>query len=367
LEKKVCPECGKEAIVASTLGVCRSCILAKWDQLEMAILDVHGRSRVFFDLPERPPEAEGGAACDLCVNGCRIPEGERGFCGLRSCRDGKLVDRAGPGGGFVDWYYDELPTNCVAAPVCPGCSSVGYPRYSYAKGAESGYKNLAVFYHACTFNCLYCQNWHFRERLGRSERVPASVLAGAVDEQTSCICYFGGDPASQMQHALKASRIALERNAGRILRICFETNGSMNPGLADACAALSLQSGGIIKFDLKAFHPALHKALTGADNSMTLANFRRLGTRLDERPELPLLTASTLLVPGYVEEDEVRAIARFIASVDPSIPYTLLAFYPHFCMGDLPLVPGPVAEAAGNAARAEGLHQVYLGNRHLLR
>jgi len=41
-------------------------------------------------------------------------------------------------------------------------------------------------------------------------------------------------------------------------------------------------------------------------------------------------------VPGYVDAEEVGLIARFIAEVDPRIPYTLLAFAPHFYMQDLP-------------------------------
>ena len=52
-------------------------------------------------------------------------------------------------------------------------------------------------------------------------------------------------------------------------------------------------------------------------------------------PVPPLLIASTLLVPGYVNENEVGGIARFIASINPDIPYSLLAYCPHFYMSDL--------------------------------
>jgi pyruvate-formate lyase-activating enzyme len=33
----------------------------------------------------------------------------------------------------------------------------------------------------------------------------------------------------------------------------------------------------------------------------------------------------------------VAAIARFIASLDPNIPYSLLAFHPQFNMSHLPM------------------------------
>ncbi len=59
-------------------------------------------------------------------------------------------------------------------------------------------------------------------------------------------------------------------------------------------------------------------------------------------------------------------IARFIAALDPEIPYSLLAFAPNFCMGDLPCTPVRQAREAEAAARAAGLVNVRIANRHLL-
>jgi pyruvate formate lyase activating enzyme len=129
---------------------------------------------------------------------------------------------------------------------------------------------------------------------------------------------------------------------------------------------LSLRTGGCIKFDLKALDGNLHWALTGASNERTLENFRRAAARIPERPDPPLVVASTLLVPGYVDAGEVGRIARFIATLDPAIPYALLGFYPHFYVPDLPRTSVRHAEEAEAAARAAGLTRVRIGNRHLL-
>jgi pyruvate formate lyase activating enzyme len=161
--------------------------------------------------------------------------------------------------------------------------------------------------------------------------------------------------------------MARERNADRILRICWETNGTMAPQLLDEMAEMALSSGGCIKFDLKATDEDLHLALTGVSNQRTLENFRGVGKWIRERPTPPLLIASTLLVPGYIDEQEVRSIARFIASISPEIPYSLLAFCPHFYMSDLPLTPRAMAERCVTAAQEERLRYVRLGNPHLLR
>jgi len=267
----------------------------------------------------------------------------------------------------VSWYYDSLPTNCVADWICPAGTGAGYPDYAYQQGVEHGYKNLAVFYHACTFDCLFCQNWHYRQLVGGGGWVAASKLAEAVDEHTACICYFGGDPTPQLPHAIYASRLALEKNRGRILRICWETNGSMHRNLLKQMLQLSLNSGGCIKFDLKAWSEEIHIALCGASNKRTLDNFQFLAQQTKIRPSPPLVVASTLLVPGYVGKEEVAGIAAFIASLDPDIPYALLAFHPDFLMTDLPTTPRRQAMECLEAAKAAGLTRVRLGNIHLLR
>jgi pyruvate formate lyase activating enzyme len=129
---------------------------------------------------------------------------------------------------------------------------------------------------------------------------------------------------------------------------------------------LSLDTGGCITFDLKAWNPNLHTALTGVSNERTLENFAQAARLTQLRPEPPLVVASTLLVPGYVDAEEVYAIARYIASFDITIPYVLLAFAPAYLMGDLPCTATRHAREAAARAREAGLQHVRIGNWHLL-
>jgi pyruvate formate lyase activating enzyme len=296
---------------------------------------------------------------------CRLKEGERGFCGVRQLEDGQV--RSAVPGAVVSWYHDPLPTNCVADFVCPGGTGCGYPRYSKRPGPEHGYKNLAVFYGACNFSCLFCQNWSFRSMTRDLQPVMTpEELAARVDGRTTCICYFGGDPTPQIEHAIRTSEIAME---GReLLRICFETNGSVSRRYLREMARLSYESGGCIKFDLKAWDERVNYALCYTSNRLTLRNFQWLVTYHEDRGsrDIPFLVASTLLVPGYVGEEEVRRIAAFIADLDPDIPYSLLAFSPQFMMRDMPLVPRQEAQRCLKAALDEGLRRVRIGNAHLL-
>lgn len=366
-ENATCDICGRSSsLISKAMGICCDCIRKKPEEALALVRRVHAESRSRFGLPPEPPRDVTGVRCGLCANECSIPEGGMGHCGLRKNVSGKLVHLAGtPDKGIVQCYYDPLPTNCVAIEFCAGGSGAGYPRYAHSKGAEYGYKNLAVFYGACSFNCLFCQNWHYRELTRNlSPTMSAEELAGWVDDKTSCICFFGGDPSPQMPHALEVSRIAVE-NAKGILRVCWETNGSMSTGSMKKAAALSIESGGTIKFDLKAWDENLHIALCGVSNKQTLRNFEWLAKYGKQRQIPPFLTASTLLVPGYIGVEEVESIASFIAGLDPNIPYSLLAFYPQFYMNDLPTTSKKEAIECMGAAR-KYLKRVRIGNIHLL-
>lgn len=131
--------------------------------------------------------------------------------------------------------------------------------------------------------------------------------------------------------------MARERRKNAILRLCWETNGSMQERLLDEMMDLALESGGCVKFDLKAWDDTLHVALTGVSNRRTLENFSRAAVSIKRRPAPPLLIASTLLVPGYI------------------------AFHPHFRMDDLPRTPGSLARGCLQAAKEAGLSRVRMG------
>jgi pyruvate formate lyase activating enzyme len=338
------------------LGVCGECVTAADALSPPRILEAHRANRRRHGLAEQPPATKDGVACALCSRGCTMTEGERGFCNLRegvpaSSGGTRLRHLAGrPSRGLLYWYRDQLPTNCVADWVCAG-------------HGRRGMHNLAVFYASCTFNCLFCQNWHFRDVDPRSsDGVSAEALAACATSDTFCVCYFGGDPASQMPHALASAR----QLASRGVRVCWETNGTQNPKLLDRALQLSLETGGTVKFDLKAFDERLHIALTGASNRRTLANFERSAGWAVGRRSPPLVVASTLLVPGYVTPEEVAAVARFIASIDPETPYSLLGFAPQFAASDLPFTSERHAREAEQAARDAGLSNVRIANRHTL-
>jgi len=363
----LCPSCKKEKIFPKAIGVCADCLRKNPDQFLPEILKKHAQLRAQMGLVPTPPKEPQGRKCSWCVNNCQIPEGGVGFCGARQMQKGKIY--GGVRYASLSYYFDPLPTNCVADWVCPAGSDAGYPEFSYAQTPEYGYYNLAVFYHACTFHCLYCQNWHFRRMNPLEKSFSFEELAEKVNEKTACICYFGGDPTPYLVHSILTGKTARKKNPNKILRICWETNGAMNQRFLKPMLQLAIESGGIIKFDLKAWSESVHLALTGTTNRQTLSNFSWLAKKSKEyarKRGYPVLVASTLLVPGYIDAKEVGELAKFIAQLDPDIPYALLAFHPDCYLTDLPTTSRAQAEECAQQASKAGLKEIRIGNIHLL-
>ena len=339
-----CRSCGAEA--AEIIGLCPHCVK---QAEERGLLAPHARVRRALRLPPQPPRA--GVPCRLCANACRIPEGKAGYCGLRIAQSGRVryLWPAGVGKALAHTYYDPIPTNCCAAWFC---------------GEREG-RNLAVFFYGCNFDCLFCQNAQHKffdegELISEGELVARALAPGV-----RCVCFFGGSPEPQLPFAIRTARRIVEESEGKI-RICWEWNGAGNPHLVRQAARLSLDSGGVVKFDLKAWDEKLALALCGTSTRASFENFRLIAGELLPRAGHPLLTATTLLVPGYVDEGEVRKIAEFIAGLSPDIPYSLLVFHPAYCLSDLPVTPLAQAIRCFRAAKWTGLRRVHVGNLHLL-
>ena len=205
-------------------------------------------------------------------------------------------------------------------------------------------------------------NWQYRKYPVNPQLVSVEELENAMTRRVTCVCFFGGDPAPETVHALLVARKAAEKG----VRVCWETSCQLVPHLLDKVVEASLKTGGIVKFDLKAFTPSIYKALTDGEVDVALRNFKAAARRFRERSEVPLVVASTLLVPGYVDEVEVDLMIKFVAQINPEIPTRFLAFHPDYMLRDLPPTSRRHAEAAVKIARENGLAEVSLGNEWLL-
>ena len=326
-----CRICGEETHT-SAIPICPKCCRSE-KALEF-VEDVHpdvGKVR-----------GKGAVKCRLCSNECGFDD--EGLCGLRLSKKGTLYSLVSSDKAILSSYEDPLPTNCCNAWFC--------------KGSEMKGVNLAVFYYGCNFDCVFCQNWSHKFVSEKNLVSVDEMVRRAMPERVKCICHFGGSPEPQLPFAIKFSSEVLKR---RKVMICWEWNGAGRTSLAVKAAKLSHESGGTVKFDLKAWNPYLHMILTGRSNEQTLKNFEKI---FDRYPEV--ISATTHLVPYYVDEKEVESIARFISSLSDEIPYSLLIFHPDFRLSDMPITPKRQVMRCYEVAKRY-LKRVHIGNLHLLK
>jgi len=145
-------------ILAASLGICSECVKKNPEEAIERSRSSHSKNRAKWYLTPDIPNSLGGQQCHICSNECLIGLGESGYCGIRKNVNGHLESIAGKNKALLHTYLDPIPTNCCSTYFCPGGTSAGYPQFSYHKGPERGYYNLACFLYGCNFSCLGCQN-----------------------------------------------------------------------------------------------------------------------------------------------------------------------------------------------------------------
>ena len=107
---------------------------------------------------------------------------------------------------------------------------------------------------------------------------------------------------------------------------CYiDSNGHLGPA---AWHKVLPWTDGVL-LDIKAFDPATHRTLTGADNTRVLASARLL------HAAGKLAELRFLVIPGHTDtDDEVAALSRFASTLGPDIPIRLNAFRTHGVVGE---------------------------------
>jgi len=281
------------------------------------------------------PVGDGRVECRLCAHRCVVAPGKLGVCAVRENRGGRLETLV----------YGEV----VAAHVDPIEKK---PLYHFFPGSKA----LSVATAGCNFRCGFCQNWQISQSPRRKGGgvagepfPPEAVVRAALDQGCRSISYTYTEPTIFFEYAYDTARLA--REAG--LANNFVTNGYMT---AEALETIRPYLDGA-NVDLKAFEDETYKKVCGARLGPVLESIRRMS-------ELGVwVEVTTLVVPGLNDSDgELTGIARFVASVDPAIPWHISRFHPDFDYTEAPPTPLATLRRAGEIGRAAGLRHVYIGN-----
>ena len=269
--------------------------------------------------------------CQLCPHNCIIADGKRGICGVRENKDGKL--------------YSLVYGKAIANSLDPIEKK---PLFHFLPGSLS--YSLAT--QGCNLKCKFCQNWEISQEtqniIGK-DISPEEIVQDAIDNDCKSISYTYTEPTIFFEYALDTAKIAHKNG----LKNVFVSNGFINK---EPIKEISRYLDAI-NIDLKGFSEDYYKKLCGA----------RLKPVLDAIKEYHkqgvFLEITTLIVPGHNDnEDMLKKIAEFIASVDKNIPWHISRFFPHYKMDHTNPTDTSTIHKAIKTGKQLGIKYIYAGN-----
>lgn len=270
--------------------------------------------------------------CYLCYRMCRIKDGERGYCRIRENQKGKL--------------YALTYGKAIAAEVDPIEKK---PFYHFMPGTEL----FSVATVGCNFRCQFCQNWNISQAFGGitgEDLPPERIREICAKQKVPGAAYTYTEPTIFMEYALDTAKLL--HKDGKFNT--FVTNGYMTS------AAIREMQGRIdaSRIDLKGFHDKVYKELCGD------VRLEYVLESIKELHKIMHIELINLVIPGWNDDEEdLRAMSKWIYDLDPRIPVHFIGFYPANFMMDTPATELGTLRRAREIALQEGLHYAYTGNR----
>lgn len=272
--------------------------------------------------------------CVLCNHRCLIKDGGKGICGVRENRNGTLASLVY--GKVIARHVDPIEKK---------------PLFHFLPGSRS-YSVATV---GCNFKCRFCQNADISQMPSDQDRIwgeamtPEELVKEAVGTRSATIAYTYTEPTIYYELALDTARLAVKEG----LKNVFVSNGYMTEECLKDIGP-DLHGANV---DLKAFSDRFYKEQCGAKLDPVLRTLERMN-------DMGIwLEVTTLLIPGLNDDrEELKGIARFLADLDPGIPWHISRFHPTYRLTDRRSTPPDTIRAARDIGYEAGLNYVYTGN-----
>ena len=275
----------------------------------------------------------GRVRCVACGHRCVIPPGRDGICRVR----------------FNDGGVLRVPFGYVGALQLDPVEKK--PFFHALPGSLA----LSFGMLGCDYHCGYCQNWFTSQSIRDpkatarpQELSPAELVALAKRAGAPVLASTYNEPLITSEWAIEVFGEA--RKVG--LMTAYISNGN---GTEEVLTYLR-PFVDLYKVDLKSFRDANYRALGGQLKIVleTIGRLKGMGFWVE---------IVTLVIPGWNDSDqELKDIARFLASISPEIPWHVTAFHKDYKMTDPDDTPVQTLLRAASIGREAGLHFVYAGN-----
>lgn len=278
--------------------------------------------------------------CEVCYRHCNINEGGTGFCGVRTCKDGKVI----PGN------YGKI-TAVALDPI----------EKKPLKMFMSGSKILSIGSYGCNLRCPFCQNYdiswgrEIKSFAGRTQIIsPKDIVLKAIDLKSQGnigIAFTYNEPLLGYEFVRDTARLAKEKDLVTVL----VTNGTASAQVYEEIAPYI----DAMNIDIKSFSSDFYRNLVNGNLAMT-KDF------IDRSVKSCHVELTNLIIPGENDsEEEMRELSKWIHFLEikagKKIPLHVTRFFPKFHMTDRDATNIDLIYRLADVAR-ENLEFVFEGN-----
>lgn len=274
--------------------------------------------------------------CNTCFRHCDIKEGALGFCGARTCKDGKVTAA----------NYGKI-TSIALDPIEKKPLRRFYP----------GSKILSVGSYGCNLRCPFCQNneisWSDRVLRFSKEADYISpehlrdIAISCKDDGNIGVAFTYNEPLIGWEYVKDAA--ILIKEAG--LKNVMVTNGTATLEVLNELKPYI----DAMNIDLKGFTKHYYNEFLGGDFEMTKAFIK-------EAVKFCHVELTTLIIPKENDsEEEMRELSKWVSDLNPDIPLHISRFFPQFHLQDRDATDVAHIYRLSEIAK-ENLNYVYTGN-----
>jgi pyruvate formate lyase activating enzyme len=267
--------------------------------------------------------------CKVCPHNCLLEEGKFGVCRLRTVKNGKLVAI----------NYGEV-TSAAVDPI------EKKPLYHYKPSKNI----LSLGSFGCNMTCSFCQNYEISQNRTNTQLINPENLINIIPtiEDNVGVAFTYNEPMMWYEYILDASKKIKEHN--KDTSVVLVTNGYIN----EEPLKKLLPYVDAMNIDLKGYTNRYYNKVCGAKLEPVLDTIKRCNDNCH-------IEITTLLVSDENDSlEEAREIAKFIASVNESVPLHLSRYFPRYKMENEATKIEKIIE--GRDAAREYLKYVYIGN-----
>ncbi|MDD5193604.1 MAG: AmmeMemoRadiSam system radical SAM enzyme [Candidatus Nanoarchaeia archaeon] len=269
--------------------------------------------------------------CQLCPQFCILKIGEIGKCRARKNNNGELYSLTY--GKPVSINIDPIEKK---------------PIYHFLPRTFSFSIGMA----GCNLACGWCQNWSLSQKDAEEFDAdyirPEELIKNVLKSGCPSVSYTYSEPLVSYEYVMDSAKLARKKGLKNIL----VTNGFVNKEPFEKIAKYI----DAMNIDLKSFNEKTYSKFCNAKLAPVLETIKsayKKGIHIE---------ITTLIIPGINDSsDELEKIAKFISSVDESIPWHISRFFPCYKMENKEITPKSTLENAYKIGK-KYLKNVYLGN-----